>query len=110
MTKDQQEAFDAVDKINEELYNKYSKKDPNNFNYDSLDRLPIVSITIAGVYMFIGLSIPSRNNCDIPEFNLYHSENNDRIYYEKSNTYESYYKYIKRKFREIKSELENIKI
>lgn len=110
MNEDQKEAFEAVEKINEELYKKYSKKDPKRFNYDSLDKMPIVSITFAGVYVFIGLSIPSTDKCTIPEINLYSSENNDRIYYEKSNKYETYYKFIKRKFLEIKQELNIIKI
>jgi hypothetical protein len=110
MTNEQQEVFEAVDKINEELYKKYSKKDPKNFNYDSLDKMPIVSVTIAGPYLSIGIGIPSTDKCFLPEFNIYNSENNDRIYYEKSDKYETFYKYIKRKFREIKEELNAIKI
>jgi len=110
MTKEQNEAFKAVEKINEELYKKYSKKNPKNFNYDSLDKMPIISITVAGVYMFIGISIPSSDVCTIPEISIYHSENNDRIFYEKGNTYETFYKFIKRKFIEIKEELYAIKL
>ena len=105
MTKEQQEAFEAVEKINNELYKKYSKKDPKNFNYDSLDKMPIVSITFAGVYTFIALSIPSPLEIEIPEFRIYNSENNDRIYYEKGDKYETYYKFIKRKFLEIKENI-----
>lgn len=109
MTQEQKEAFDAVEKINEELYKKYSKKDSKNFNYDSLDLMPILGITFAGVYMFITLSIPSRKQL-IPEITLYHSENDDRIFYEKGNKYETFYKFIKRKFIEVKEEIYNTKI
>ena len=110
MTVDQQEAFDAVEKINEELYKKYSKKNPKNFNYDSLDKMPVLSITFAGVYTFIALSIPSTGVCMLPEFQIYNSEDNDMIFYEKSGKYESFYKFIKRKFLEIKEEINNIKL
>ena len=110
MTIAQQEAFDGVEKINKELYKKYSKKNPKNFNYDSLDKMPILSVTFAGPYIFITLSVPANDICTLPEFQIYHSENNDMIFYEKSNKYESFYKFIKRKFLEIKEEINNIKI
>lgn len=110
MTIDQKEAYDAVEKINDELYKKYSKKDPENFNYDSLFKMPIVGITFAGVYMLITLSIPSSDVCSIPEITLYNSEDNDRVFYEKSNKYETYYKFIKRKFIEVKEEIYSIKL
>lgn len=109
MTQEQKEALGAVEKINEELYKKYSKKDPKNFNYDSLDLMPVLGVTFAGVYMFITISIPSKNNI-IPEITIYHSENDERIFYEKGNKYETFYKYIKRKFMEIKNEIYSIKI
>lgn len=109
MNSEQKEAFEAVEKINEELYKKYSKKDPKNFNYDSLDLMPILGITFAGVYMFITLSIPSKNQI-LPEITIYHSEDNDRIFYEKSNKYETFYKFIKRKFIEIKEEIYSVKL
>lgn len=44
------------------------------------------------------------------EITLYNSENNDRIYYEKSDKYETFYKYIKRKFIEIKEEIYSVKL
>ena len=109
MNKEQQEAFDAVTKINEELYKKYSKPDPKNqFGYNRLDIMPIVSIRFAGTYMLISISIPSEHQ--LPEINLYWSENDDRIYYEKSDKYETFYKYIKRKFLLIKDEINNVKL
>ena len=110
MTDEQKQAFNAVEKINEELYKKYSKKNPNNFDYDSLDKMPVVSVCFSGVYIIISVFVPSTNKCDFPEFILYHSEWDDRIYYEESNTYETFYKFIKRKFRIIKKELNTIKI
>lgn len=109
MNSEQKEAFEAVEKINEELYKKYSKKDPKNFNYDSLDLMPILGITFEGVYMSITLSIPSKNQI-LPEITIYRSEDNDRIFYEKSNKYETFYKFIKRKFIEIKEEIYSVKL
>jgi len=107
---EQKKAFDAVQKINNELYQKYSKKDPDNCNYDSLDKMPMLSITFANNYTFITLAIPSTNTLHIPELHIYNSEADDRIYYEKSDRYETYYKYIKRKFIEIKNEIYSIKL
>jgi hypothetical protein len=56
------------------------------------------------------MSIPSTNDCDLPEINLYHSENDNRIYYEKSDKYETFYTFIKRQFREVKNQLNSIKL
>jgi hypothetical protein len=109
MTIEQKEALEAIEKINGELYKKYSKKDPKNFNYDSLDLMPILAVTIAGVYMLITLSIPSKNNI-LLDITLYNSEDNDRIFYEKTNTYETFYKLIKRKFLEVKEEIHAVKL
>ena len=102
MTQEQQDAFDAVEKINDELFNKYDKK-------NDIGSMPIVSITFAGTYMFISLSLPSVNS-QMPEIHIYNSENNDRIYYEKGDKYETFYKFIKRKFIEIKNEIYSIKL
>jgi hypothetical protein len=109
MTQEQKEALEAVEKINNELYYKYSRKDSANFNYNNLDLMPIISITFADCYTFISLTIPSSKQM-LPEIQLYHSENNDRIYYEKSDKMESFYKMIKRKFREIKEEIYSVKL
>ena len=76
MTEEQQEAFNAVEKINEELFKKYDKKNKNDSYKDLLSSIPIVSITIASGYMFIGLSLVSTDTCQIPEKTLYNSENN----------------------------------
>lgn len=98
MTNEQKEAFDAVNKINDELYKKYGKK----------DTLPMLSISLANEMFFISLCIPSE--IYLPEIQLYHSVNDDRIYYEKSDKYETFYKLIKRKFLQVKSELNAIKL
>jgi len=105
MTQDQKEAFDAVQRINQELYEKYkllSKKDESS--------MPILSITFADSMIFISISLVSTDSLDLPEINLYSSVNDDRIYYEKSNKYETFYKFIKRKFNLIKKEIYNIKL
>lgn len=99
MTQEQKEAFKAVEKINEENFCKYGA-----------DAMPILSITFADYMTFISLSIPSKMSTDIPEIHLYNSENDDRKFFEKSNKYESFYKFIKRKFIEIKEEIYSVKL
>jgi len=100
MTEDQKDAINAIEKINEKLYAKYDKN-------DDLDNLPIVNITIADMYFFIAISIPDEFHGQ--EVKIFNSENNDRIFYEKSNTYETFYKLIKRKFLETKEEIYCVK-
>jgi len=95
------EIIEAVDKINDELYDKYNKK-------DKLDYLPVLSYSFGQNYSAITLSIASEN--DLPEFSIWFSEKDDRIFYEKSDKYESFYKFIKRKWLIIKDELNNIKL
>ncbi len=104
MTKEQKEAFEAVEKINEEIYERYEKLDQEDSFKDWISRMPILSITFAGTYMFIGLSLSSQS--DLPEFNIYNSEYDDRIFDEGKNEYEMFYNFIKRKFIEIKAEME----
>lgn len=91
----QKEALEAVQKLNNEMHDKFGWDNP---------LLPIFSISIAGFYTFISLWIGEH------EIKLYNSEEDDRIYYEKSDKYESFYTYLKRKFRVYKSNLEDIKI
>lgn len=110
MTELQKEAYDVVVKINAELYKKYSKPNNKNFNYNSLYSMPILGVVFANEYIFITLNIPSTKTCIIPEITLYNSISDDRIYYEKSDKYESFYKYIKRKFIEVKEEIYSIKL
>jgi hypothetical protein len=98
-------AMDAVEKINGEIFDKYKKLDQNDHFKYWLDLRPIISITISDNYFFIDISIP-----DIQTFNVYSSYDDKRIYYEKSDKYETFYKFIKRRFREIKEYLNTIKI
>ena len=101
LSKDQYEIHEAVEKINEELFLKFDK-------LGKLDYLPILSYQFGAGLAVINLSIPSEMT--IPEFPIWFSENDDRIYYEGSDKYETFYKYIKRKFLLIKKELNNIKL
>lgn len=96
MTEEQKEIFDAVNTLNEELFKKYP------------DNTPTVSVTFANYMTFIGLSICSEIN--IPEFCLYNSVQDNRIYDDLNDKYESYYDCIKRNFELIKEEINNINI
>lgn len=89
------EAFEAVEKINEELDKKYEGN-------------TLLSISYCGMMFSISLDINS-NNIHI-ELEIYNSEQDDRIYYEKSDKYETFYKYIKRKVRNIKEEIYSVKL
>lgn len=110
MSEDQAEAFVAVEKINDELFQKYDKRNEKDPRKDWLSKMPVLSVTFAGGYLFISLSIPSSDTCVLPEISIYNSENNDRLFYENRNKYESYYNFIKRKFNEIKEELNAVKL
>ena len=92
----QQEAFDAVEKINYELFERYGDDYEND--------MPIVSVSFASYMTLINLSIS-----DI-EFNLYLSEEDDRIYYEENDAYETFYDFIKRKFNLIKEEINKVNL
>jgi hypothetical protein len=109
MSEEQKEAFEAVEKINNELFIKYNKKNSDDAYIDWIARMPIVSVTFADYMIFISIGLASELG-DVPEIKVYNSECNDRIYYEKSDKYESYYMLIKRKFREIKRAINEIKI
>ena len=102
MTQEQQEAFDAVEKINEEIYERYKDTD--------LSLMPIVIVTFANDMTFIAVSIPSSLELSLPEISIYSSVNDDRTFYEKSNKYETFYCFIKRKFQMVKEEIYAIKI
>lgn len=97
MKSEREEALEAVDKINDELSQKYSH-----------DSLPLLSITFAANYTFIKLSPASK--IDLPEFYIWSSIEDDRIYYDETDEYESFYKMIKRKFKVIKKEINSIKL
>lgn len=101
MTLEQELAFNAVQKINEELHLKYKSKE---------DFCPALCVVFSNSHTFISLSIPSYFELSIPEIPIYSSINDDRIYYEKSDKYESFYKFIKRKFKLIRTEIYNTRI
>ena len=110
MTKEQKDAFKAVEKINEELFAKYDELNTSDNYKDWLAIMPILSVTFAGGYLFINLTIPSNDVCKLHEFSIYNSENNDRIYIEEKDTYETFYIFIKRKFDEIKEVINEVKL
>jgi hypothetical protein len=96
LSEEQINAIKAVQKINNEMYDKEGWE-----NHDTL-----LSITICSYMFSITLNVNKING----EFDIYNSGNDDRIYYEKSNKYEEWYSYIKRKFRELKIDLDDIKL
>lgn len=100
MTEEQKEALDAVNKINDKLVGEYSE-------CDNLEMVPMLSITFVDVYFFISISIPDEFNGQ--EIKLFNSENNDRVFYEKTNEYETIYDTITRRFLQIKKQIRNIK-
>lgn len=101
MTEKQKEAFEAVEKINEELFEYFDNK-------LMLNNQPILSITFAEYMTLIGLSIPlTSTSLDI---NIYNSVDDDRKYDYENDEYEKFYPFIKRKFNEIKEELSLINL
>ena len=101
MTEEQKEAFEAVEKINEELFKYFDNK-------LMLNNQPILSITFAEYMTLIGLSIPlTSTSLDI---NIYNSVDDDRKYDYENDEYEKFYPYIKRKFNEIKEEISLINL
>ena len=101
MTEEQKEAFEAVEKINEELFEYFANK-------LMLNNQPILTITFAEYMTLIGLSIPLTSTS--LEIDIYNSEDDDRIYDEENDEYEKFYPFIKRKFNEIKEELSLINL
>lgn len=96
LTSNQLEALNAIQKINNELHDKEGWE----------SHYTLLSITICSYLFFINL------NCNTvgSEINIYNSEYDDRIYYEKSDKLETFYSLIKRKFREHKDNINKIKI
>ena len=90
----QKEAIKAVETINDELLD----------NWEDENNIPILSVVLANDYCFVGISFGSN------ELNLFNSEDNDKIYNEEDDTYELMYDYIKRKFKELKDEINSINI
>ena len=97
MNNTQKDIIDAVDIINEELYEKAVNK----------QKFPYLLITFAPFVESVDLIL----NADFcSEINIYNSEDNDREFFEKTNEYETFYKYFKRNIKEVKKEISSIKI
>lgn len=108
MTEEDKAVMDAVEKVNNELYEKYEKLDEQERYKDWLSLMPTVTVTFAGYITLIGISVASEHfPIEIP---IYMSEEDDRIYYEDSNKYEDWYKFIKRKFKMFKQEIKELKL
>lgn len=101
ITEEQKEVFEAVEKINEELFEYFDNK-------LMLNNQPILSITFAEYMTLIELSIPLTSTS--LEINIYNSEVDDRNYDEENDEYEKFYPFIKRKFNEIKEEISLINL
>lgn len=96
LSEKQLKCLEAVQKINNEMHDK-----EEGGNHDTL-----LSVTICGWYFSVVLNV---NKCNT-EIALYNSEQDDRIYYEKSDKCEEWYSFIKRKYRETKNILNAIKL
>jgi len=72
--------------------------------------MPQLSITFSNNYIFINISPSSAFDMNLPEILIYNSIHDDRIYYEKTDKYEAFYKFIKRKFKLIQEEIFSIKL
>lgn len=93
-----QEECDAVQRINEELYEKHQLADGGT--------KIALGITVIDFFCEIKIYFFEENI----ELLLYNSENNDRIYNDKSDEYESIYVYLKRKFKELKKLINSVKM
>jgi len=93
---DRNEALVAVDKINIELFEKYG------YDYTA----PLVGVHFLDDYIGFFVMLPESSI----EFNLNDTSEDDRIFYEEGNKYESFYDYIKRKFSEIKVKINKYEI
>lgn len=94
---EQQKCIEAVQKINNELHDKEGWE-----NHTTL-----LSVSICSYFYSVALNVNKAN----AEITLFNSSNfDDRIYYEKSDKYEEWYTFLKRKYREAKDILNEIKL
>lgn len=93
---EQQKCIEAVQRINNEMHDKEGWENHNT----------LLSVTICGFQYAVDMYIDKAN----AEINLFNSENDNRIFYEKSNKYEEWYTYLKRMYREAKTILNDIKL
>jgi hypothetical protein len=96
LSEKQLQCLKAVQKINNEMYNKEGWR-----SHDTL-----LNITICSWYFAVSININKANT----EIQLFNSEQDDRIYYELSDKYEEFYSYLKRKYREAKEIVNDIKL
>lgn len=97
ISEDQLKCLKAVQKINNELHDKEGWENHNT----------LLSISICSYFYAVTINL---NSCNT-EITLFNSNNDDtRIFYEKADKYEEWYTFLKRKFREIKTEIETIKL
>ncbi len=102
ITGEEAEIRAAVDKINDKIYKKYEKLGSGDEFNHWFNLMPAIVVTSTGYITAVSVSIPTE---DIPpiEIHLFHTEDNDRIYYEGTDTYESWFKYTQRKWRDVKN-------
>lgn len=96
LSEEQQKCIEAVQRINNEMHEKEGWQE-----HDTL-----LSVTICSYHFFVCLDINNAN----AKIDLYNSSNDDRIYYEKSDKYEEFYSFLKRKYREAKDIINEIKL
>ena len=99
ITDEQKEAVEAVEKINDEIIEALNNDSivPNTLN-----------ITLSGCDFHIDFIVYT--NQSYVKLHIYNSANDDRILDEHTGEYESFYNYIKRKFNEIKTVINNINL
>lgn len=96
LSEDQFECLKAVQKINNEMHDKEGWESHNT----------LLSMNICSYQFSVTLNIDKANT----EILLYSSNNCDRIYYNKSNKYEEWYSFLKRKYRDLKDIINKIKL
>lgn len=102
ITGDEAEIRIAVDKINNKLDEKCFALDKHDPSGGHLDNIPTLFVTSNGHITSVSVSLGAH------EIHLFHTEDDGRIYYEGTDTYESYFKYTQRRWREIKKEVADV--
>lgn len=96
LTEEQKQALSAVQKLNNKLHDKLGWDNNSVF----------ISIEIISFHFIINIYIGDS------KIRIYSSANpeKERIYYETSDKYEEFYSFIRRRFREIKEDFNNLKL
>lgn len=99
LNEDQSGCLKAVQRINNEQHDRVGWRSHNN----------LLAMSICSYAFVVKLHVGM-----LAEITLYDSSQDEdyggRIYYEKSDKYEEWYSFLKRKFREVKNDLNNIKL